>query len=44
MHFAQLDGEITNKQSQELLEKEYKKAIELEKQKIKRLVASFLHR
>ena len=28
--FAQLDGEITNKQSQELLDKEYKKAIELE--------------
>ncbi|EOA8863863.1 MULTISPECIES: hypothetical protein [Staphylococcus] len=30
MYFAQLDGEITNKQSQELLDKEYKKAIELE--------------
>ncbi len=30
MCFAQLDGEITNKQSQELLDKEYKKAIELE--------------
>ena len=29
MYFAQLDGEITNKQSQELLDKEYK-AIELE--------------
>ncbi len=30
MYFAQLDGEITNKQSQELLDKEYEKAIELE--------------
>ncbi len=46
MYFAQLDGEITNKQSQELLDKEYKKAIELEnKNKTKiRKIASFLHR
>ena len=46
MYFAQLDGEITNKQSQELLDKEYKKAIELEnknKEKIRK-IASFLHR
>ncbi|HDH1568662.1 TPA: hypothetical protein PIQ70_000527 [Staphylococcus aureus] len=47
MYFAQLDGEITNKQSQELLDKEYKKAIELEnKNKEQKCIkiASFLHR
>lgn len=32
MYFAQLDGQLTNKQSQDLLDQELKKAKQLEKE------------